>query len=65
LMEGAGASDTLLIGDSNIDLETARAAGVRLCLARYGFGFARVSEDAITPGDILIDEPSELLAALV
>jgi phosphoglycolate phosphatase len=40
-METAGASveDTLMVGDSRIDLETARAAGVRVCLVSYGFGF--------------------------
>ena len=30
--------DTLLVGDSTIDATTARAAGVRFCLAAYGFG---------------------------
>ena len=28
---------TMMIGDSPIDLATARAAGTRVCLARYGF----------------------------
>jgi phosphoglycolate phosphatase len=36
---GAIARDTLLVGDSPIDLETARAAGVACCLVSYGFGF--------------------------
>ena len=36
---GAAASDTLLVGDSAIDLETAQRAGVRCCLVSYGFGF--------------------------
>jgi phosphoglycolate phosphatase len=31
--------DTLLVGDSAIDLETARRAGVSCCLVSYGFGF--------------------------
>ena len=41
LMAAAGASsaETLMVGDSAIDLKTARAASVRLCLVRYGFGF--------------------------
>ena len=33
------AKDTLLVGDSKIDLETAQRAGVRCCLVSYGFGF--------------------------
>ncbi len=36
---GATAADTLLVGDSAIDLETARRAGVACCLVSYGFGF--------------------------
>jgi phosphoglycolate phosphatase len=35
----AEAKDTLLVGDSKIDLETAQRAGVRCCLVSYGFGF--------------------------
>ncbi len=35
----ATADDTLLVGDSAIDLETARRAGVVCCLVSYGFGF--------------------------
>jgi phosphoglycolate phosphatase len=36
---GATAGHTLLVGDSPIDLATARAAGVACCLVSYGFGF--------------------------
>ncbi len=36
----AGPGETVLVGDSAIDLQTSRNAGVRICLARYGFGFA-------------------------
>jgi phosphoglycolate phosphatase len=34
----ASASETLLVGDSTIDFQTARNAGVRSCLVRYGMG---------------------------
>jgi phosphoglycolate phosphatase-like HAD superfamily hydrolase len=48
-----------LIGDSVIDLRTARAAGVPVCLVRYGFGFASTADERI--GDELIaSSPSEL-----
>jgi phosphoglycolate phosphatase len=36
---------TMLVGDSRIDLQTARNAGCRVCLARYGFGFSFTNED--------------------
>ncbi len=39
---GADPADTLLVGDSMIDLDTARRASVRCCLVTYGFGFGRV-----------------------
>jgi phosphoglycolate phosphatase len=65
LMERAGCerSETLMIGDSAIDLATARAAGAHVCLARYGFGYR------FGPGDLRGDEliagtPLELLRIL-
>jgi phosphoglycolate phosphatase len=66
LMERNGASPerTLLIGDSDVDLRTARAASVPLCLARYGFGFVRIKMTELEPDDLLIDQPSDLLAIL-
>jgi phosphoglycolate phosphatase len=43
LMQGAGvpAADTWLVGDSMIDVETARRAGTRMCVVLYGFGHLR------------------------
>ncbi|MEQ1573454.1 MAG: HAD-IA family hydrolase [Vicinamibacterales bacterium] len=38
---GAGPADTLLVGDSTVDLDTARRASARCCLVTYGFGFGR------------------------
>ena len=40
----ASAGDTLLVGDSSIDLETARRAGVRCCLVSFGFGYRNMRE---------------------
>lgn len=37
---GVERNEALLVGDSKIDLETAQAAGVAMCLARYGFSAA-------------------------
>lgn len=49
---------TLLVGDSAIDLATARQAGTRICLARYGFGFDGAM--SLDSGDFAIDSPDGL-----
>jgi phosphoglycolate phosphatase len=56
----ARADSTLLVGDSPIDLETARRAGTSICLARYGFGFS-FANAAFRGDEMFIDSPSELL----
>ena len=53
---------TLLVGDSGVDLETARAAGVSACLARYGFGFVNLEAGQLRGDEYLIDEPAALPA---
>ncbi|HEX3646615.1 MAG TPA: HAD hydrolase-like protein [Vicinamibacterales bacterium] len=58
----ARAGATMMVGDSAIDLRTARAAGTRVCLARYGFGFDSVPLHELTLEDQLIDAPLELLS---
>jgi phosphoglycolate phosphatase len=55
---GIGPAETMMIGDSNVDIETARNAGVRSC--GVGWGFRPDSFDACRP-DILIQSPDELL----
>lgn len=66
LMARAGTlpSETVMVGDSLMDLDAARSAGTRLCLARYGFGFPRIPAARIRPDDILIDHPMELVERL-
>lgn len=61
---GVSAESTLLVGDSVIDLRTARAASTRVCLARYGFGFESfpVQDQELGAGDGIIDTPADLLA---
>jgi phosphoglycolate phosphatase len=49
---GTTAADTLLVGDSAIDLETATRAGVGCCLVSYGFGFRRELREQ-SAGDVL------------
>ncbi len=55
---GSTPEETVLVGDSRIDLETARNAGVRACLVRYGFGFR--FEDAELRGVAVAGSPGEI-----
>jgi phosphoglycolate phosphatase len=57
---GATAATTTLVGDSAIDLRTARAAGTRVCLVRYGFGF-RTTANELRGDELLVDSPGELV----
>ncbi len=59
---GAPMSSTMLIGDSVVDLRTARAAGAALCLARYGFGFESVRPADLASGDRTIEQPMDVLS---
>lgn len=69
------AASTLFVGDSIIDLRTARAANTAVCLARYGFGFSGADWNGVEPDDrpaelaslsdvCLIDRPLQLLDLL-
>jgi phosphoglycolate phosphatase len=61
---GGPPSDTLMVGDSLIDLDTARNAGTQVCLARYGFGFGSIAPDRLRGDEEFIDEPADLLRLL-
>lgn len=65
LIERARATpaSTVLVGDSPVDLETARRARTRVCLARYGFGF-RFTGREFDGSELFVDEPSELVDVL-
>lgn len=54
---GVGPQETIMIGDSPIDLETARRAGTKACLLRYGFGFREVE---LRDGERVLASPAEL-----
>lgn len=56
-------ASVLLVGDSPIDLATARNGGVRICLARYGFGYRFAPED-FRGDETFIDTPADLLPLL-
>jgi phosphoglycolate phosphatase len=58
---GATAEATLLVGDSWVDLETARNAGCAACLALYGFGAESVAPGVRASAPLAIAHPSDLV----
>jgi len=52
-------ADTWLVGDSMIDVETARRAGTRMCVALYGFGQLR-GELVLDGTESVVKAPSEI-----
>ena len=59
----ADLASTVMVGDSAIDLRTARAAGTRICLVRYGFGFGTAAAEL--QGDEIIADRPDLLPTLL
>ncbi len=59
-----GPSETILIGDSIVDLQTSRNAGVRICFARYGFGYADFADVDLRGDELLVDTPAEIAVLL-
>jgi phosphoglycolate phosphatase len=57
----AAPMQTMLIGDSEVDVQTARNAGTWACGVTYGFGSHRLGE---FPPDLLVDSLTELLPHL-
>ena len=57
-------SQTVLVGDSRIDFETARAAGTPICLARYGFGYDGFPVDRLRGDEALVDAPAQIPEAV-
>ena len=62
LMERAGAtaSNTLLVGDSTFDHQTARRASSRCCLAAYGYGYETFPAGQLTGEEWIAADPLEL-----
>ena len=58
---GVAPADTVLVGDSLIDWQTARNAGTAICLARYGFGFREFPRERLNGRERLIDRPTDLI----
>jgi phosphoglycolate phosphatase-like HAD superfamily hydrolase len=53
-----------MIGDSWVDCETARGAGARVCLARFGFGYEGVDSSRLTGDEAIVDRPADIPAAV-
>jgi phosphoglycolate phosphatase len=49
---GIAAGEALIVGDSEVDVQTARNAGTRVAAVNYGFG---VHDRAAHPADIYLD----------
>jgi phosphoglycolate phosphatase len=60
---GVAPDRTLMVGDSPIDLQTARNAGARICLVRYGFGY-RFAEADFLGDELFADRPADLLTMI-
>jgi len=58
---GAEPAQALIVGDSGIDVLTARNAGMWSCGVRYGFAPHSLEE---APPDVLVDSPHELALVL-
>lgn len=63
LMQEAGVTpgETLMIGDSKVDVQTARNAGVYALGCQFGFGPQNLME---VPPDVVVDTPAEWVTAL-
>ncbi len=59
---GVEPSRALMVGDSTIDLLTAQRAGARVCLVRYGFGFAGLDRSRLRGDEAFSDRPADVVA---
>lgn len=59
---GIGKDRTIMIGDSSVDIRTARNAGVRSCGVTYGFQPESLKLD---PPDVLVDSMKEIAEILL
>ncbi len=57
----ASPQEALMIGDSDVDIKTARNAGIFACGVSYGFGLAGLREH---PPDLMVDSLTELAGHL-
>src|SRR6266480_4760190 len=58
---GAAAGEAMIVGDSEVDIQTARNAGTLAAAVNYGFG---THDRAAYPADLYIDRLTDLATAL-
>lgn len=61
---GLAPAATLLVGDSPVDIRTARAARSPVCLARWGFGAESISAGEMIEADYVADAPAQVSALM-
>ena len=59
---GVNAQQAVIIGDSSIDMQTGRNAGIWSCGCTYGLSPETL---VATPGDVMVDAPSEWVEVFV
>ena len=57
-------AESLLVGDSSIDAETARRSGISFIAIRGGYDEGRSIDDLVPPPDLIVDEPHDLPEAI-
>src|SRR5262245_4174762 len=62
-LAGVAPGECLMVGDSMVDVETARAAGAAVCIAEYGFG--RLRRPITRDGTELVAQRSEDLGRVI
>jgi phosphoglycolate phosphatase len=58
---GATAGETMMVGDSEVDVQTARNAGTLAAAVNYGFG---THDRAAYPADVYLDRLTDLIVLL-
>jgi phosphoglycolate phosphatase-like HAD superfamily hydrolase len=61
---GASPADTLMVGDSLIDFETAQRASARCCMAAYGYGFLTFPRGRLTGHEWVIESPAQIATVI-
>jgi phosphoglycolate phosphatase len=61
---GAAPETTMLVGDSEIDHETAQRAGVRSCLVSFGFGFVNFRRTRLSGDEWVVPDVAALCTAI-
>jgi len=62
---GCTPREAVMVGDSRIDLETARRAGTAFAFAAYGFGARHGEPDGLSSDDLRLAAPLDLLPLIL